>query len=53
MAITGTLEDREEVRVLHARYCLSIDGGRYDEGDFTPIDTTLRLRYISAHDDAQ
>ena len=31
MAITGTLEDREEVRALHARYCLTIDGGRYDE----------------------
>ena len=31
MAITGTLEDREEVRTLHARYCLTIDTGRYDE----------------------
>ena len=31
MAITGTIEDREEVRVLHARYCLTIDTGRYDE----------------------
>jgi hypothetical protein len=31
MAITGTLEDREEVRALHARYCLTIDAGRYDE----------------------
>src|SRR5271155_5039038 len=31
MAITGTLEDREEVRTLHARYCLTIDSGRYDE----------------------
>jgi len=31
MAITGTLEDREEVRALHARYCLTIDTGRYDE----------------------
>ena len=31
MAITGTLEDREEVRVLHARYCLTIDTARYDE----------------------
>ena len=31
MAITGTLEDREEVRALHARYCLTIDSGRYDE----------------------
>ena len=31
MAITGTLEDREEVRVLHARYCLTIDSGRYVE----------------------
>jgi SnoaL-like domain len=31
MAISGTLEDREEVRVLHARYCLTIDTGRFDE----------------------
>jgi len=31
MGITGTLEDREEVRVLHARYCLTIDTGRYEE----------------------
>ncbi|HXN13509.1 MAG TPA: nuclear transport factor 2 family protein [Candidatus Acidoferrales bacterium] len=31
MPITGTLEDREEVRMLHARYCLTIDTGRYDE----------------------
>ena len=31
MAITGTLADREEVRALHARYCLTIDAGRYDE----------------------
>src|ERR1035437_2019552 len=31
MAIKGTLEDREEVRALHARYCLTIDAGRYDE----------------------
>ena len=31
MAISGTLEDREEVRVLHARYCLTIDTGRYEE----------------------
>ena len=31
MAITGTLEDREEVRTLHARYCLTIDTCRYEE----------------------
>src|SRR5260370_8567241 len=31
MAITGSIEDREEVRVLHARYCLTIDTCRYDE----------------------
>jgi len=31
MPITGTIEDREEVRVLHARYCLTIDTCRYDE----------------------
>ena len=31
MAINGTIEDREEVRVLHARYCLTIDTGRYEE----------------------
>ena len=31
MAITGTLEDREEIRALHARYCWTIDSGRYDE----------------------
>ena len=31
MAITGTLEDREEVRALHARYCLTIDTGRFEE----------------------
>ena len=31
MAISGTLEDREEVRMLHARYCLTIDTGRYEE----------------------
>ncbi|MGA9720825.1 MAG: nuclear transport factor 2 family protein [Candidatus Binatus sp.] len=37
MAIKGTIEDREEVRVLHACYCLSIDTGRYEEwiGCFT------------------
>ena len=29
--ITGTLEDREELRELYARYCHSIDSGRYDE----------------------
>ena len=31
MPITGTIEDREEVRVLHARYCLTIDTGRFEE----------------------
>ncbi len=31
MAINGTLEDREEIRELHARYCLTIDNGRYDQ----------------------
>ena len=31
MPISGTLEDREEVRALHARYCLTIDTGRYEE----------------------
>jgi len=31
MAITGTLEDREEIRALQARYCWTIDRGRYDE----------------------
>ena len=31
MAISGALEDREEVRALHARYCLTIDTGRYEE----------------------
>jgi hypothetical protein len=31
MAFKGTLEDREEVRVLHARYCLTLDTGRYAE----------------------
>jgi 3-phenylpropionate/cinnamic acid dioxygenase small subunit len=31
MAINGTLEDREEIRELHARYCLTIDTGRYDQ----------------------
>ena len=31
MAITGSLECREEVRVLHARYCLTIDTGRFEE----------------------
>jgi 3-phenylpropionate/cinnamic acid dioxygenase small subunit len=31
MAISGTLEDREEVRALHARYCLSIDTARADD----------------------
>ena len=31
MAITGTLKDREEVRALHARFCLTIDSGRYEE----------------------
>ncbi|MGH7923843.1 MAG: nuclear transport factor 2 family protein, partial [Candidatus Binatus sp.] len=31
MAITGTVEDREEIRVLHSRYCWTIDGGRYDD----------------------
>src|SRR6266481_2405992 len=31
MPITGSIEDREEVRVLHARYCLTIDTCRYDE----------------------
>jgi len=31
MAISGTLEDREEVRSLHARYCLSIDNNRAED----------------------
>ncbi|HYL59041.1 MAG TPA: nuclear transport factor 2 family protein [Candidatus Acidoferrales bacterium] len=31
MALMGTLEDREEVRALHARYCLTIDTARYEE----------------------
>ena len=31
MAITGTIEDREEIRELYARYCVTIDNGRYDE----------------------
>jgi hypothetical protein len=31
MPITGSLECREEVRMLHARYCLTIDTCRYDE----------------------
>jgi 3-phenylpropionate/cinnamic acid dioxygenase small subunit len=31
MAMNGTLEDREEIRELHARYCLTIDTGRYDQ----------------------
>lgn len=31
MAISGSIEDREEVRALHARYCLTIDTGRYRE----------------------
>jgi 3-phenylpropionate/cinnamic acid dioxygenase small subunit len=31
MAITGTIEDREEIRELYARYCVTLDSGRYDE----------------------
>jgi hypothetical protein len=31
MPISGTLEDREEVRMLHARYCLAIDNAHSDE----------------------
>jgi hypothetical protein len=31
MGFTGTLEDREEIRELHARYCLTLDNGRYEE----------------------
>ena len=29
--LTGTLEDREEIRELYARYAHAIDEGRYDE----------------------
>ena len=31
MGISGSMEDREEIRELHARYCLTIDNGRYEE----------------------
>ena len=31
MGITGTLEDREEIRELYARYAFTIDYGPYDE----------------------
>jgi hypothetical protein len=31
MAFTGTLEDREDIRVLHARYCWTIDLGHFDQ----------------------
>jgi 3-phenylpropionate/cinnamic acid dioxygenase small subunit len=31
MAYSGTIDDREELRELYARYCLSIDNGRYDD----------------------
>lgn len=29
--ITGTLEDREEIRELYAHYAYAIDNGKYDE----------------------
>jgi SnoaL-like domain len=37
MATTGRLEDREDIRGLHARYCWTIDFGHYEEwiGCFT------------------
>ena len=31
MAITGTWEDREQVRELYARYAFTVDYGRYQE----------------------
>jgi SnoaL-like protein len=31
MRYSGMIEDREELRELYARYCLSIDNGRYDD----------------------
>jgi hypothetical protein len=31
MGITGTLEDREQIRELYARYAFTIDYGPYDE----------------------
>ncbi|MGH7815339.1 MAG: nuclear transport factor 2 family protein [Candidatus Binataceae bacterium] len=31
MGFSGTIQDREELRELYARYCLAIDNGRYDE----------------------
>jgi ketosteroid isomerase-like protein len=30
-AITGTMEDREQIRELYARYALYIDSGRFEE----------------------
>ena len=38
MSITGTWEDREEIRELYARYAFTINDGRYDEwiNCFTP-----------------
>ena len=37
MSLTGTLEDREQIRELYARYAYTIDHGPYDEwvGCFT------------------
>lgn len=31
MPSSGTLEDRVDINELHARYCLTIDNGRYEE----------------------
>ncbi|HUO04769.1 MAG TPA: nuclear transport factor 2 family protein [Candidatus Binataceae bacterium] len=31
MRFSGTVEDREEIRELYARYCLAIDQARYDD----------------------